>query len=251
MTSRKFASGVSRTAGLGALALAAALGAASAACGSSTTSFPSGLEPWETPNQAVAPAATATDAYPEFLGFVNLHWTDPASAASIVSVHARGYLQVPITAAFRAARDPQTGFDPTQSDGFTVTAYDIEPAYRWTFRTHVTVHAFAVVDWFVDWRHGVVEGTEAAPLVTASRWQKTSGNAGISVLEGSLVLRAVEGHPGVTAVEYQYHLSAPLSSHSTVHNFLTSVFGRLRDAAHGRTLSPIVCMDCVTPPAGY
>ncbi len=251
MTDEKFTRSMSGRATIGAVALAAVVMAAASGCGSSTTSFPQGLEPWETPNTAVAPAATATDAYPESLGFALLHWTDTATNASVLSVHARGYLQVPITAAFRAARDPQTGFDPTASDGFTVVGYDTEPTYRWSYRTHVTVHAFAVVDWFVNWRHGVVEGTEAAPRVTSSRWQKTEGNAGITVLEGSLVLRVVEGHPDVTAVEYQYHLGAPLSTHSTVRNYLTSIFGRLREAAHGRPVSPIVCMDCVTAPAGY
>lgn len=251
MTSKMIAREAMPATGTEPLVLVVMLGLSVAGCGSSSTTFPSGLEPWETPNQAVAPAATTTDLFPESLSFVNLRWTDPTTNANVNSVHARGYLQVTLTAAFRAARDPQTAFDPTASDGFTVVAYDIEPAYRWTYRTHVTVHAFAVVDWFVDWRHGVVEGTAEAPRVTASRWQKTSGNAGISVLEGSLVLRAVDGHADVTAVEYQYHLTAPLSSHTTVRNYLTSIFARLRDGAHGRTLSPIVCMDCVAPPAGY
>ena len=225
---------------------AAALGSVSS-CGSSQTSFPSGLEPWEM-NTASLPAPANGNEFPEQLTFVNGHYGD---GSSVTSVHARAYINAPIADVAHAARDPQTGFDNTQSDGLTVIAYDTDANYQWSYRTHVTTHAFVVVDWFIEWRHGVVEGTEDAPRVYAVRWQKVDGNAGIEVMEGSLVLRQVDGHPEQTAVEYQYHLKAPFSNATTVHNYLTAVYGRLRDKAHGRTLDPIVCMDCATPPARY
>ena len=216
-------------------------------CGSSQTSFPAGLEPWET-NAAMPPAPMPGNEFPETLTFVTRHWGD---GSAVLSVHAKAFIQMPIAAVAHAARDPQTGFDPTASDGFTVEAFDVDPTYTWSFRTHVTTHAFVVVDWWVQWREGVVEGTVAAPTVYAVRWQKTDGNSGIEVMEGSLVLRQVDGHPEATAVEYEYHLKAPFSSFTTITNYLTSIFGRLRDDAHGRTLSPIVCTDCVTAPANY
>jgi hypothetical protein len=226
--------------------LFALIAIATASC-TSHTNFPPGLEPWET-NAAMPPAPAMGMEFPEQLSMVSRYWGD---GSSISSVHARGYIDAPVADVARAARDPQTGFDPTASDGLTVLAYDIDPTYTWTYRTHVTTHAFVVVDWFLEWREGVVEGTTDAPTIYAVRWQKVDGNAQIEVMEGSLVLRRVDGHPEITAVEYQYHLKAPLSNAVTVRNYLTSIYGRLRDRSHGRTLDPVVCMECATPPANY
>ena len=37
----------------------------------------------------------------------------------------------------------------------------------------------------------------------------------------------------------------------TIEDYLTVIFGRLKDRAHGRALMPNDCTDCPTPPAGY
>jgi hypothetical protein len=73
----------------------------------------------------------------------------------------------------------------------------------------------------------------------------------ISLLEGSLVLRQSERDPNVTEVEYQYHLDAMTATHATIEGYLTTIFGRLRDRAHNRPLTPGDCPNCAAPPAGY
>ena len=232
-------------------AAACGLALALAGCfGTETTAFPAGLEPWQMTNLATPPAAMGTDAYPEQLSFFDTTWTAPMSTAHVPSVHARAYVQMPITAVWAAARDPQTGRDPTASQGFHILAYATEPDYQFSYRTEVHVDSFNL-DWEVAWRHGVVSGTSAAPLVTATRWQKVAGTTALTVLEGSMVLRAVEGQPNVTEVQYQYHLQAPLSGTDTIEGYLTVIYGRLRDRAHNRTLDPNDCANCATPPAGY
>jgi hypothetical protein len=202
-------------------------------------------------NLADPPAATAIERYPETLSFARRMWTMPGTSTRVLSVHARAYVQAPIAQVFVAARDPQTGRDPVSSHGFSVLAWATDPAYAFSYRTHVVVNNVVTLEWDVDWRHGIVEGTPAAPRVTASRWQKTMGSSAIEVIEGSLVLRAVEGQPNVTEVLYQYHLKAPFSSHETIVDYLTVVFGRLKDVAHQRPLVPNDCASCPAAPAGY
>jgi hypothetical protein len=219
--------------------------------GNVTTAFPPGLSPFDMTNTAPLPTPTATDAYPETLTFARTTYFSPVSMRTINSEHARAYIQASPAATWAAARDPQTGRDPVHADGFAVLAYADDPMYQYSFRTHVVVHNIATVEWDVEWRHGVVEGTDAAPTVTATRWQKTAGADAITVLEGSLVLRAVAGQPNVTAVEYQYHLQAAFSGYDTIEGYLSTVFQRLRDRAHGVALNPNDCVGCPTPPAGY
>lgn len=227
---------------------AAVLALVSGGC-NATTAFPAGLEPWEMTNNATPPAATATAMYPETLSFWEGRFTLPNNSR-INSVHARAWLQVPIAQAFAAARDPQTGRDPTASQGFRVLQYNTESTYQFSYRTSVHVD-FPVLDWQVAWRHGIVMGSLEAPQVTATRWQKVDGTSLLTTLEGSLVLRAVAGQPNVTEVLYQYHLAAPTSTTTTITDYLTVIFGRLRDRAHNVQLTPSDCTDCATPPAGY
>jgi hypothetical protein len=221
-------------------------------CGSvSTNECPPGLEPWEPANLAPMPMGMAGDAFPETLSFARRMWTIPGTTMRTSSVHARAFIKRPIAAVWAAARDPQTGRDPTASQGFGVRAYNTDPTFAFSYRTFVRVNAVITLMWDVDWRHGVVDGTVEAPLVTAARWQKTMGSSEIELIEGSLMLRAVPGQSEVTEVLYQYHLKAPFSSNETIVDYLTVIFGRLKERAHGRPLVPNDCMDCPTPPAGY
>lgn len=234
------------------LSVSVALTALASGCGSNVaTTFPAGLEPWEMTNLAQPPTSMTGEMFPETLSTAARYWTIPGTTTRIPSVHARAYIRQPIARVFAAARDPQTGRDPTASQGFSVLAYATDPMYPFTYRTHVVVNSVITLQWDVDWRHGVVEGTIEAPRITATRWQKTMGSSEIEIIEGSLVLRAVESNPNVTEVQYQYHLKAPLSSHSTIESYLAVIFGRLKDRAHGRPLMPNDCADCPAPPAGY
>jgi hypothetical protein len=223
-----------------------------AGCGGvSLNDCPPGLEPWEMTNVAPTPMGMDGDRFPEQLAFARRMWTIPGTTTRTSSVHARGFIKRPIAEVFAAARDPQTGRDPTASHGFRVLAWETDPTFAFSYRTHVVVNAVITLMWDVDWRHGVVEGTVEAPRVTATRWQKTRGSSEIELIEGSLMLRAVDGQPEVTEVLYQYHLKAPFSSNETIVDYLTVIFGRLKERAHGRPLMPNDCEGCPPPPPGY
>jgi hypothetical protein len=219
--------------------------------GNSATMFPAGLEPWEPMNMATPPAAQPGDPYPEQITFYRTSWRDPATMRSVPSVHARAFIRAPLAAVWPAIHDPQTGRDPVSSHGFRVVEWATEPMYAFSYKTYVLVHNVIELEWNVNWRHGVVEGTLDAPRVVSARWQKTWGSDAIRALEGSLVARVAPNDPNVTALEYQYHLDSVASGHDTIEGYLRVIYGRTRDRAHGVPLDPNDCMDCPPAPPGY
>jgi hypothetical protein len=226
-------------------AACAAMSLAHAGCyGTEATRFPDGLEPWEE-NTAALPAPTADDACPEQLVFVR------GGYMSVRSVHARACIHRPIATVWRAVRDPQTGRDSTRAGSWRVLEYETEPTYDYSYKTYLFVDDIVDVDFQLSWRHGVVEGTDELPTLTATRWQKTFGTTAISTMEGSLILRPLEGSPEITVAEYQYHLASAASDHGTIEAFLAVIYGRLRDRSHGRPLSPDDCTECPAAPEGY
>lgn len=225
--------------------------AAAGGCyGNEVTAFPPGLEPWDMTNLATPPTA-AGEMYPETLSFSRQRYMHPVEMRSVLSMHARAYIRAPLANVWRAMRDPQTGRDPVASQGFRVVAYATDTSVEFSYRTHVLVNNITTLEWDVDWRMSHIAGTAEAPTAVASRWQKTSGTTAISVIEGSLVATAVPGQPDVTELQYQYHLNAPFSSHQTIEDYLTVVFGRLKERAHDRQVDPNDCEMCPAAPAGY
>lgn len=219
----------------------------------SSTPFPEGLEPWETTNRAELPAAIGSDVCPETLVFSRGNYVEPDTGRNIRSVHARACIHQPIEAVFEAARDPQTGRDPSATQAFRVNAYDTEPDYAFSFQTHVTANTTAGLtpEFDINWRHGVVTESDGQMQVTASRWKKTFGSEAIELLEGSLVLMPIGEDPMITEVQYQYHLSAVTAGHETIESYLSQIYERLRQRSHGETLVPNDCDGCATAPAGY
>jgi hypothetical protein len=71
-------------------------------------------------------------------------------------------------------------------------------------------------------------------------------------MEGSIVARPLVEDPSITVLEYQYHLDAiARDDHGTIESFLTVIYGRLRQRAHGEPLDPSDCIDCAEAPANY
>jgi hypothetical protein len=209
------------------------------------TPFPEGLMAWED-NTATLPEPAGTDACPEMLSMVNTRY------GGRPAVHAKGCIHSPIAQVWRSVRDPQTGRDPTTTDGFRVEEYETEPEYDYSYRTYVHISSGAFqFEFNAGWRHGLVEGSDQAPAVTATRWQKVFGTELFSVMEGSLILRPHPSDPNITVAEYQYHLDGTGVDHGRIQSFLSVIYGRLRDRANGVALSPDDCGNCATPPEGY
>jgi hypothetical protein len=217
------------------LALTLALSVAVPGCFDNVaTPFPPGLEPWETPNRAPVPTAVDGDPCPETITFARV----PAWHGA-TSVHARACIHAPMATVWRSIRNPQTGRDPTSSSPpFMVIDPPMATECDGLYETQVHVDDVVDVDFRICWRHEVADGTDDAPLLTASRWQKVWGTAIITTLEGSLVAQPLDSDPTITALEYQYHLDAAIDDPERIESYLSSIYARLRDDAHGIMLLP-------------
>jgi hypothetical protein len=208
--------------------------------GNEATAFPQGLEPWEE-NVAPMPEPTADDPCPEVIVFSEdrtFMGTRPDGRGyDANSLHARACIHQPMEVVWAAILDPEVGKDHTAVNRFDVIDPPMPEECDGDFQTQINAGtAPFTVDFRLCWRQQVAEGLDDAPLLTATRWQKVWGSSAMPVLEGSLVSRPLEDHPEITVVEYQYHLNALTSSHQTIRDYLTVIYGRLRDRAHGRPL---------------
>jgi hypothetical protein len=196
--------------------------------------FPPGVEPWET-NLATLPSATAESPCPETITFVRTRFATPDGMVD--SVHARACIHAPMADVWQAVQDPEVARDHTSVNSYAVINPPMPAECDGDYQTQINAGpgAFAF-DFRLCWRHSVAEGLEDAPTLTATRWQKVWGSANVTLMEGSLVTRPLEGHPEITVVEYQYHLDALTANHGTIESFLNVIYGRLVDRVHGRTL---------------
>jgi hypothetical protein len=221
--------------GRGSLAIAVLFALASATPGcfdNVSTLFPPGLEPFE-PNLAPDIAPVDGDPCPETITFAR-----PPDWHRALNVHARACIHAARTAVWTAIRNPQTGRDPGSSSPPFMVLTPIAGECDGVYETQVHVDDIVDVDFRNCWRHEVIEGTDEAPLLTATRWQKVWGTAIITSLEGSLVSRPHPDDPTITELEYEYHLDATLGSHERIESYLTAIYGRMRDDAHGVPLLP-------------
>ena len=194
-----------------------AIGAA--AC-NKTTPFPPGLDPLDSENRASLPRAEGNDPYPEKLSITSGHehgydW-----------VHARGYVHAAPAQTWEAIHTPQVSADP-KLDGPHFTL-DVEKMYEYSYRIHY--EPSPGIEFEVTWRHGLADGTDDAPVVTASRFQKTWGTTYINLLQGSVVTRDVLDSStmlpvqGVTEVEFIEHLDATASGTDTLEEYFHNLF---------------------------
>jgi hypothetical protein len=183
------------------------------------------LAPLE-PNQADWP--TGAEPYPEELSIVSggdsdLWWAD-----------ARGYVQAPIGDVWAAALDPEVGVDRREVDEWS---YEDQPddGLDAVYLVHITVHDVITVNYDLLWKHEVQEGTADDPTKVVAVWSKVDGTSFIDILQGSLVLRAVDGQD-VTQVELEEELKAALRDDATLVAYLQDFFDSLVAASHGRPL---------------
>jgi hypothetical protein len=192
------------------------------------TAFPAGLEPLED-NQAPAPQGTDADPWPEQVEVVSGETDD------WVYAHARGYVHAPVATVWAALRDPAVIVDRRRVTSYTSTDVD-DPDYDFVYDIDHLVEDIVTVEYIVQYRHGVWEGTVDDPSSAAFRWQKTEGSSFVEALEGS---GQVEGGvdpddpDAVTEVQLIEHLTAALSEPEEVAQFLQDVFDNVVSVAHG------------------
>ncbi len=181
------------------------------------TVFPPGLEPLE-PNTAPAPGA-AGDPFPEVLSVVTGKTNDYDWG------HARAFVKATPASVWKALRDPAVVTDRHGTDKQEVTL-GTEPQYAFSFQLHYTV---SIASWTESWRYGAVEGSFEDPELGMVRYQKIDGTYFIEVIEGSLMVKSVEDHPDVTALELVNHMKTPqIDIPRVLNNQYSSLLAKVR-----------------------
>ncbi|MFO0685608.1 MAG: hypothetical protein U0234_26340 [Sandaracinus sp.] len=194
------------------------------------------LSPFETPNLATLPPATATDPCPEML--VKVQGPDFATATS---VHAAACVHADLASVWEAIQDPEVAHDAGSTTAFSVIQPPMPSECDGVYESQLQAMQLGVtIDFRLCWRLGVAAGTAEDPTLVRARWQKVWGSAAIMRLEGSVEARALDdAHPDITAVFYQYHLkSASIgpSNLETINNYLDLIYSRLVTRSHGTQL---------------
>ena len=191
------------------------------ACGGTIwTPLPPGMHTLEA-NTAPWPQSK-TDPYPESLAIVT-GWKQAYDWG-----HARAYIHASPAAVWRAFQDPEVVADRHGTDAHSVQL-NAEPAYPFSFRIH---YEESIVDRYENWRFGESDWLEDQPQLALVRYQKTEGTSFIHLLEGSIIVGAVDGHADVAVVELIFHLSAANSGVEqvlkTLNNQYSSVLAKVR-----------------------
>ncbi|MCK6502328.1 hypothetical protein L6R53_02835 [Myxococcota bacterium] len=163
-----------------------------------TTPFPEGLEPLE--DCAAGFPAQGDDGVVPVQAQVATGETEDWLYA-----HVCGYVGAGVEDAWLAIQDADVVTDRRRITEYAVTAQDIEPEYEVSFRIHHLVEDLITVEYDIDWRQGVWEEDDDGVQSVAARFQKTEGSSFIELIEGSLVLEAVDDQEDRTAFSLVIH----------------------------------------------
>lgn len=145
--------------------------------------------------------------------------------------HGRGYISRPIAYVWNALQDPEVLLDRRFVAKWDVIK-DIDPTRAASWRVHSVVHNILTIDFDVEWRIDTSGGTDASPEAVAGRARKVGGTTFISLLDDSVVLRAVDDD--VTLVELIRHTKTFNTGAKENERYIRDIYETLRERAHGR-----------------
>lgn len=186
-----------------------------------TTVFPDGLEPLE---DNTAPVPQAGGGVEELL-------TVQDDDGDVKRLHGRGLVLAPPAVVWAAAKDAERMAAVCATTRHEATV-GVEPQYEYGWKIHYEVDEIITVAWDELWRLGTVEGTPEAPTLAMVRYQKVFGSDFITLLEGSILIKATDD--GATLLEFIEHLSAFRGSFDQMKGSMTHRYQSLVEVAHGR-----------------
>ena len=185
-----------------------------------TTLFPAGLEPLENNKVAEQPDGpfveklrTATD------------------DSGYIHVYGRGFVLVPPTELWAAAKHPEPNVSVCKTDENMVTEGN-QPEYEYSFLVHYIVNDILTVEWDDQWRFGTIDETLAM-----IRHQKVQGSDFIDLSEGTIQVLATTD-PNVSELAFVEHLDATMATTGDVIQGVQHNYDALVAAAHGMPLPP-------------
>ncbi len=151
-----------------------------------------------------------------------------------IEAHLKGYVHAPLEDVFATMSTPEVTVHYRAVDEWSIEMIPESP-----FLVNYVVDNFVdagiiSVDYDLEWRHDVVEGTVDEPLLTAARCQKTWGSEVIRVLEGSFLARPNANDPNVTEVEMIYRGDFLREEEGDVTDFVRDYYFTIVEHVNGR-----------------
>lgn len=193
--------------------------------GNKEVEFPTGLEPLDV-NTAPWPEPSGGEDYPETLEIVS-------GDDEWLWAHARGYVHANLRDSWEALRDPEVNVDRRRVAEWEVS-WDVPQDHDYCYRIHVLVEDLITLEWDLDYKHGVINGTLEEPEVVGIRWFKSEGSSFIDMQAGSIA--AYELEDDVTALEIVYWLDATATTEEDLTQYLADLFGDLVAHVNGEPL---------------
>ncbi|HVP68665.1 MAG TPA: hypothetical protein VMT17_15535 [Anaeromyxobacteraceae bacterium] len=175
------------------------------------------------PCLAQPPSPTATDTYPEMLG---PQLTGEANGH--LWAHGRAYIHVPIAKVYQALYDPYASYIHGPEVGVSPGGEPFPISFRITY----TVRSIITVQWTIEYRGGVIGGTEADPTDIGMRYHEIWPNNYVQLQDGSLEATPVDGAPDVTEVAFVCWLDAHGQGQSDVWGTVNDWFNDLTAKSH-------------------
>lgn len=182
--------------------------------------FPDGLEPLEE-IRVDAPVGTSANPFPEEINWIS------GDEGDYGWIHARGYLNVSPDLAWEKLREPEVFVDTDKVAEYSVEEQN-SSTYDYVYVVSNRVEDVVDVEFDVEWRHGVVDGTLNEAEMVGVRWQKINGTEFIESLEGSIVILSVKDEPNVAEIQVIEHLSALMDQEDNAIDFVTGLYERWR-----------------------
>lgn len=195
-----------------------------AACGGGKPiEFPPGLDPFTD----AAPACPAG----EDTGTIGL---ESGRTDEYFFAAGCGWAAGPFADVTAAVATPDVGVDRRAVDEWTVEE-DVEQGFDVSYAVNTIVHDMVDVEYTLTWRHSLI-----AEGVWATRWQMTTTNAFVNLIEGSLVateMEDAENPDGLTKIELIEHIDAIRDSdEERITEFLTDFHTSIVAVAAGEPL---------------
>lgn len=184
------------------------------------TPFPPGLEPLEDNVLAAQPDGPFDET-------LRIEGTN----TDIIRVYARGFVTLPITSVWAAAKSSTPNVSTCQTSEQLVTEAD-EPQYEYSFLVHYIVHDILTVEWDDQWRFGLV-----ADDLGMIRHQKIQGSDFVRLSEGTIQVLATSD-PNVSELAFVEHLDATSATTSDVTQGVQHNYDALVAVSHGTPIPP-------------
>jgi hypothetical protein len=193
--------------------------------GNKEVEFPPGLEPLEV-NVAPWPEPRGDEEYPETITLVS-------GEDEWLWAHARAYVHASLPVTWEALRDPDVNADRRRLASWEVS-WDVPQEYDYCYRLHVVVEDIVTLEWDIDWKHGVINGSVDDPEAIGVRWFKSDGSSLIDMQAGSIAAYALEDD--ITALEVVYQLDAPATSEEDLVEYVGDLYADVVAWVHGEPL---------------